>query len=70
MSWIMDAIKDNLIEIVIYGFMFLAGFGIGGAITDMIRSVSDEKKVHKSRTNKTNNHNKDQQHRRTAGQDR
>ncbi len=42
MSWIMDAIKDNLIEIVIYGFMFLVGFGIGGAITDKIWRMKDD----------------------------
>lgn len=54
-----DFIQENMEWIVTCVFMFLVGIGIGGAITDMIRSVSDEKKVHKSRTNKTNNHNKD-----------
>lgn len=42
MSWIMDAIKDNLIEIVIYGFMFLAGFGMGGAVTAMIWGMKED----------------------------
>ena len=37
-------IKDNLITIVIYVYIFLVGVGVGGAITDMIWGMKDEKR--------------------------
>lgn len=37
-------IRENITEIMIYGFMFLVGFGIGSTITDTVnRGMSHER---------------------------
>ena len=39
-----DFLKDNMILIMTYGYMFLCGIGIGAAITDAInRGIRNEK---------------------------
>ena len=39
-----ELIKENLITIVIYAYMFLVGVGVGGAITDLIWRMKDDEK--------------------------
>ena len=41
---IVDAIKNHLMEMMIFGLMFLAGVGVGSAITDAIVREKGEKK--------------------------
>lgn len=38
-----DVIKENWTMILTLGFMFLVGVGVGGAITDAIRGMKDER---------------------------
>ena len=40
-----DAIKQHFEMILICGFMFLSGVGVGGAITDAIRREDNAKKM-------------------------
>lgn len=44
MEIIKDIVKENWIEITTYVFIFLCGFGAGGAITDAINEWNPKKK--------------------------
>lgn len=62
-----ELIKDNLITIVTYIYIFLVGVGAGGAITDKIWRIKDEENVHKSKTVAGDKKIKDSKNGRTDG---
>ena len=45
----MEWIKENLIQIVIYAFMFLVGVGIGASLNETINNMKGKKENEKKR---------------------